>query len=524
MELITKNIHMNKIKCKSSLQMTLDDDFNVPDTKPDVSKVIKTGGNIKFDEQKIMNGKLYVNGTMQFTVLYLSDELGRPIHSIHGQIPFNEVINLNEDCNQENANVKYEIEDISTHIINSRKLGLKSLVRLSVSIDDVYDEEGAVDVEGGEDVQTLSKTIDVTNMAVNKKDSYRFRDEFQLPSGKSNIAEMLYNDVELKNVDIRLLSDKFTIKGELLVFILYVGEGDDSPIEYYETELPFSSSIDCNGCSEDMTPDISLDLLSRNIEIKPDSDGEERVCDVETVIDVCIKIYEESQMKILQDIYSPCKDITPIYKDTSYENLLMRNSNKARITERVNIGADDPRILQICHGSGEVKIDDIYPAENGLAVEGAIDVNILYISSDDAAPIQSLQTSIPFSQLIEVKDLKPNSTYDVKATIEQISIMMLDTEEIEVKVNVVFNVIVFDQLEESFLVDYNEQPLDLEKLQAMPSMIGYVVKPGDSLWKIAKAYHTTVESIREINDLENDIIHSGDHLLIIKEVNPIFTS
>lgn len=522
MELVTKNIHMNKLKCKSSLQMTLDDDFNVPDTKPDVSKVVKTGGNIKFDEQKIMGGKLYVNGTMQFTVLYLSDEPGRPIHSIHGQIPFNEVINLTDDCNQDNAHIKYDIEDISTHIINSRKLSLKSLIRLTASVEDVYDEEAGVDVEGSEDVRTLSKTIDFTNMAVNKKDSYRFRDEIQLPSGKSNIAELLYNDIELKNVDIRLLSDKFTIKGELLVFVLYLADGDDNPVEYYETELPFSSSIDCNGCSEEMTPDISLSLLNRNIEIKPDSDGEERIFDVETVIEVSIKIYEESQMQVLQDIYSPCKNITPIYKDTHYDNLLMRNSNKARITDRVRIDAESPRILQICHGSGEVKLDEIYPVENGITVDGAIDVNILYISSDDAAPLRSLQTSIPFSQMIEIKDLKPNSSYDVKASIEQISIMMLDTEEIEVKASVLFNVIVFDKLEESFLVDFTEEPLNLEKLQSMPSMIGYVVKPGDSLWKIAKAYYTTVESIKEINNLENDIIHPGDHLLIIKEVAPVF--
>lgn len=40
--------------------MTLDDDFNVPDTKPDVSKLIKTGGELKFNEQKMMNGKLYL--------------------------------------------------------------------------------------------------------------------------------------------------------------------------------------------------------------------------------------------------------------------------------------------------------------------------------------------------------------------------------------------------------------------------------------------------------------------------------
>ena len=40
MELIKRNIHMNMIKCKSSMQMTIDNDINVPDVKPDINMVI----------------------------------------------------------------------------------------------------------------------------------------------------------------------------------------------------------------------------------------------------------------------------------------------------------------------------------------------------------------------------------------------------------------------------------------------------------------------------------------------------
>lgn len=514
---------MNKLKCKSGLQMTLDDDFNVPDSKPDICKLIKAQGEVKFDDQKIMNGKLYVNGSMHFCVLYLSDESGRPIHSMKGQIPFNEIVNLSDNCSQDNASIRWEIEDLNAGIINSRKLSVKSIVRLMVTIEDIYDEEGVTAIDDAEDVKTMSKVIDMTSVAVNKKDSYRFRDEIVLPSGKSCISEILYDEIELKNIEIRLLTDKFTVKGELGVFLLYLGDGEDNPIEYCETELPFSSTIDCNGCTEDMTPDISLIITSKNIEVKPDSDGEERIIDVESVLELNIKIYEESQLEILKDMYSPTRDITPIYKEVNYENLLMKNTNKARITDRIKVGMDSPKLLQICHGSGEVKLDEVYPVDTGLQADGTIDLSILYISTDDNAPIQSIRASIPFSQLIEIKDLKPTSIFDIKAYLEQISIMMLDTEEVEVKANIVFNVIVFDQLNESILIDYKEEELDINALQSMPGMIGYVVKPTDTLWQIAKRYHTTIETIKEINNLESDSIYPGDHLLIIKEIVPTFS-
>ena len=523
MELVKKNIHMNKLKCKSNLQVTFDDDFNVPDMKPDISKLIKTQGEVKFTDQKISNGKLYVTGFLCFQVLYLSDETSRPVHCLQGQIPFEETINLSDSCNQDTGNIKYEIEDLSASVINSRKLSLKALVRLCVSVEDIYDEESAVSIDAEPDVQSMTKNIDVTNLAVNKKDNYRFRDEIVLPSGKNCISEILYNNVELKNVEVRLLTDKFLAKGDISVFILYIGDADNHPMEYYETELPFSSTIDCNGCNEDMTPNINLSIVGKNLNVRPDSDGEERVIDLEAILELAIKIYDETQMQILKDLYSPIRNITPIYKEAQYENLLMRNSNKARVIERVKINDDSPRLLQICYGSGNVKIDEITPVDNGIQVDGVIDVSILYISADDKQPLQAIRSLVPFTQVIEIKDLKPNSIYDVKAMIESINVMMLDTQEVEVKANVVLNVIVFDKLTESFIVDFKEEPVDFEKLQELPGLVGYVVKPGDSLWKIAKRYRTTVDAIMEINDLDSDLIHPGDHLLIVKELEPRFS-
>ena len=69
MELIRKNIHTNKLKCKSSLQINLNDDINVPDTKPDIASVMKVSGEITLEEQKILSGKLYVKGFLFFQLL-----------------------------------------------------------------------------------------------------------------------------------------------------------------------------------------------------------------------------------------------------------------------------------------------------------------------------------------------------------------------------------------------------------------------------------------------------------------------
>ncbi len=520
-DLIKKNIHMNKLKCKSTLQLTLDDDFNVPDVKPDIDQIITGQGEVRINDIKALNGKLVVKGGLRFNVLYLCEGDQRPIQNISGEIPFDEMINMDVACADDDPIVKWELEDLSTGLINSRKLSVRAIVRLYVAVEELYDEETAVMVLGSEDIQYINKQIEVTNVAINKKDTYRIKDEITLPSNKGNITSLLFQDIGLSNIEARLMDDRFTIKGELPVFILYTSEDEENPIEYFETDIPFSGTVDCNGCTEDMIDDITFSIASKNLDVKPDQDGEERLLDLEVILDLGIKVYETCEPEILCDVYSPVMEITPVVRYADYENLVIKNNSKYRIADRIRVMENQPRILQICHANGDIKIDDVFAEGSELQVEGIIEVNLLYISEEDTRPLNSLKGAIPFAQVVELKGMKPGSNYEIKPSIDQLSVMMLDSEEIEVKATINLNSIVFDIITEPIITDVVATPLDIEKLQAMPGIIGYVVKRNDSLWNIAKKYYTTVDNIMAINDLEDDRIAEGDKLIIMKKVDTV---
>ena len=90
MELIKKNIHMDRYRCKAATQITLDDDRNVPDNKPDMEFIIFNQGNIRIDEIKAGEDRAQVSGKLFFNVLYISEEEGRKIGILEGSIPFQE--------------------------------------------------------------------------------------------------------------------------------------------------------------------------------------------------------------------------------------------------------------------------------------------------------------------------------------------------------------------------------------------------------------------------------------------------
>ena len=98
---------------------------------------------------------------------------------------------------------------------------------------------------------------------------------------------------------------------------------------------------------------------------------------------------------------------------------------------------------------------------------------------------------------------------------------MIDSSEAEAKVSLSICAIVFTNQSTSVITSITESPLDLKRLHDMPGMVGFIAEKDGSLWDIAKEYSTTIESIMELNNLQNDSIHKGDRLLLLKMVDGI---
>ena len=96
-------------------------------------------------------------------------------------------------------------------------------------------------------------------------------------------------------------------------------------------------------------------------------------------------------VEILDDLYSIGKELVPIRKEESYESLVVRNFARCKAAERLRLEPKKPRMLQICHSRGEVKIDDASVVPGGVKVEGAVEVSILYVTADDAIPFAVME-------------------------------------------------------------------------------------------------------------------------------------
>ena len=71
MELKQNLIHRKYKKCEAKNQITLGDDYSVPDGKPDIDSVLQKKAELRVDEVRTEKGKIKLRGNLKVHVLYI---------------------------------------------------------------------------------------------------------------------------------------------------------------------------------------------------------------------------------------------------------------------------------------------------------------------------------------------------------------------------------------------------------------------------------------------------------------------
>lgn len=516
-ELVKEKIILDQKIGEETTQIMVEGDIIVPDIKPDISKILQTNGKILLDNIDIGVDKVNFTGKIEFAILYLADGVDKPLHSMTSSLDINDFINIDGVNKDINVDMNCEIIHLDCKLLNGRKLFIKTVVEIDAKAISPIISQVVTDITGLNEIQLQKSSLNLSRTVENKEDKIVIKDEVSVPSGKSNIREILFCNVSISDKECRILDGKVTVKGTLLLSTLYKGEIDEDTIEFMEHEIPFNGNIEALDCTENMIGDVDLSVQNQYIQVRPDFDGEERVLEIELSIAAKLNIVSTDEIQVVDDAYCINKELILDREKIKYPNIVCKNKNQSSVKETVILDKAAPEIMQIYNVSGRAKIDDIKIIDDKVIAEGIITANILYVAKSDESPLYCYESVIPFKQTIETRGSRIDMNVDIDLTIEHISFNMLSTNEVEVRFILNFNTQVTGEKEVELLTDATLQELDKDINTA--SMTIYICQNGDTLWKIAKKYNTSMDEIAELNDIENSTkLFSGQKLLILKKV------
>ena len=309
-ELIRQNLHRSRYKSQASTQITLDDDFIVPDAMDDMEKIIVNSGDVILDSVRNQTERVMIRGKLAFQVLYRNPEGG--LQTLAGSIAIEEPMNVPGLEEKDETGVSWELEDLSTEMINSRKLNVKAILTFRVRSEALMDGEAVVEareagsgnMEALEDspLQVRRQMMETAALKVRRKDTVRVRESITLPGNKPAMEQILWKQVSLLATSAKSQDGSLLAEGQIQIFCLYEGEGEELPVQWFEETIPFSGTIELDQISEGMPSFTRMRLVHKELEAKPDADGELRELDLDAVVELDIKIYEEEPLELVEDL------------------------------------------------------------------------------------------------------------------------------------------------------------------------------------------------------------------------------
>lgn len=523
MELLKKNIHTERVKSKAFLQIPLETDINVSDSKPDVARVIYSGGKIKVDEIKTGMNKIWVKGKLCYQLLYKAEGGSNAYAGMDGELPFMEEIYLDKIEGQDRVICRTHLEDLRIHIINSRKLSIQSVITLEPRVEEGISEELCVDLsdagqtDASEKLEYRKKSLDYLETAVKKRDLLRVHEEAKLPTGMPDIGVPLWKNAQISNISFRPMDEKLDISGELNVFVVYREDNTDK-VNWYETMVPFKGSVECQNSQENMIADVDYEIGHEELTIREDSDGELRIIGIEMTIELEIKLYEKESTSIVADVYGVSCEVDAEIDTKQFKSLLTELKTEEKLSKNIYLEDSEPKLLQICHCDARAKLADTVFKDDQVTLSGEIELQVLYASNEEGGGLCPVKETVAFEISRELPELEGAQVdqYAIAVEIPQQTVSIKDSAQLEWRGIMNIRVLVYNTENEDILTGIKIRPIDAEVLEKLPGFAIYYAKKGDSLWQIGKKYYVSVQRIKDMNNLTKDEIKAGDKLLIVK--------
>ncbi len=242
-------------------QFCLDEDYNVPDAKSDVKRVILSEGTVQVEEIKPAENYARVQGNLRFRILYAADEEIPGLASLEGTLPFEEMVYMEEPPLEELFAGSAQAE-LTVTAVNSRKLNIHAVMELKICSQGREEMELMVDAGGEDSLYKKYRTQQVLKLFSAGRDTCRIREEVQIGEMQESIGTLLWTELGSRRLDTRVGTDEILLQGELLLFCFY--ESPDGKTDWIEQAIPYEGKLECPGAVDSMYHQIYPELRGRS--------------------------------------------------------------------------------------------------------------------------------------------------------------------------------------------------------------------------------------------------------------------
>jgi len=260
---------------------------------------------------------------------------------------------------------------------------------------------------------------------------------------------------------------------------------------------------------QDITEDniVDYEFEIKNMIIKPNSSAEHSIY-VEIEVGISAIAYENKEINIIEDLYSPGTDLK---FDKSDIKMIQNKSNckgTLSINQKEPLDVGEDKVLDV---ETRINLDEIKVNNGEVILNGNTDLNFIH-SPNGINGLQMKKVNIPFEHRIQCNSITKDSNVKVRPDITTSDFTMLPGE-VNIKLDIDFYIDSSNNVTLNLINNVEEENSNKKEDY---NMVIYTTRKGDNLWDIAKTFKSTINNIIDTNDIKDEKITPGMQLFIEK--------
>ncbi len=491
LETVNENLCVNKLVATKKEILMVEGDMIVPDSKPDILNTVCTSGMVCVYKKEVLDEKVRIDGNINTYIMYLADDTQDKVRGINTSLDFSEIIAVPSAQEGMETLIQTKLKGIECKVLNGRKIGIKATLQVDIQIYTKEEIEIVNDIQNAQEIQMLKQDLRINSFVGMGENKIYTKDNISIDN-IDNLAEILKTDIAICDKDVKVSYNKILAKAEAHIKLMYLTE--DNRINTMDAKIPIVGFIDIPNVTEENICDLEYEI--RNIIIKPNAPEEHSVY-IEMEMGVTAVAYEEKQINLIQDLYSPCENLEFNKKKITTITNKQTQKEIKQIREKIEIeGIQDKNIIDVDVNPIIEKQDNL---SNRIVYTATLDINFMLSNQDLQMEVRNAK--IPFEYSIENVENAENVNSRLDIEVSNQDFIIQEGGIITSNIDLIMN---HNRSQNTNINVMNEIQTNGPKQEEDYSLILYLVKKGDTLWEIAKRYGSTIDDIVKTNAIEDE--------------------
>ena len=484
------------------LEQAVDGDITLPEYCPDILRILKCGMEPSIHAVQATGERVSIDGSARITVLYAAED--GTLQSFEQSYPFSrgaDVGNLTDQCA---VTASARAEYANARAVSPRRLDIHGMLTIPLQARRRREDAVLTAISGG-GIQVLAGQVSLSSLEALHAVSFPLSEVIEIEPGAPAVDQIVLRRASAVATEVKAIKNKLLVKGSLELRVAYRSRGAKEPVQVLHS-MPISQIIEAPGVSEVTANTLRLRVNALDCAPKADGSGEARLLEVSARVGAEVRAFAPVELPVVKDAYSTQCGVALDARRLDTRQLLesFRESFSARESFDIPGKIQGLQLL-----AGELLPAEIAVKDGAVAATGRMKAHAIYIDGEGKAA--TIEKELGYSFRRALKKNAPGILAEVE--LELLSVQgSVSGDSLEVRAELAACGDVFTA-ESRSVVGAVSQDDECAPPRRSPLTI-YFAADGEPLWEIAKRYRTTVEAVRQENELGNDMAAAGQMLLI----------